>query len=65
MTPSRLMEALAMIVEGTCYRVYDRTSGDEQPITNEQWDLLSDRFLMLCAKNRTQEESRERTIAGV
>lgn len=65
MTPSRLIAELAALIEATCRPTYDRTSGDEQPITNEQWDLLSDRFLMLCDKNRTREESRERTIAGV
>lgn len=65
MTPDQLLVEVASLIEAVCRPTYDRTSGDEQPITNQQFDVLADRFLMLCDKNRTQEESRERTSARV
>jgi hypothetical protein len=55
MTPDELLRAFSVLLEETCHPRYDRVSGACEPITPEQWDVLSDRFLQLCAKVRPRE----------
>ena len=56
MTPSRLVEALAMLVEETSPRIYDRDSGNEQPIQNKQLLVIRERINTLIAMNLRKEE---------
>ena len=55
MTPDQLLTEFVVLLETVCHPHYDRVSGACEPITAEQWDVLSDRFLQLCAKNRVRE----------
>ena len=55
MKPDELQIEFASLVEQVCYPLYDRESGNQEPISAEQWDILSDRFLKLCAKNKIKE----------
>jgi hypothetical protein len=55
MTGDMLIIELAHIVETTAYPRFNRDSGVQEPITPEQWDILSDKFLALCAKNKPRE----------
>ncbi|HWH59326.1 MAG TPA: hypothetical protein VN682_16980 [Terriglobales bacterium] len=55
MTGDQLIVELASIVETTCYPRFDRVTGDQQPITREEWDIVADKVLMLCARNKPKE----------
>ena len=55
MTPNELLTEFVVLLEETCHPRYDRVSGACEPITPEQFDILSERFLLLCAKTRPRE----------
>jgi hypothetical protein len=55
MTGDQLITELASIVETTCYPRFDRDTGVQEPITAEEWDIVADKVLMLCAKNKVRE----------
>lgn len=57
MTGEQLIIELVSIVEQTCYPKFDRDHGTQDPITAEQFDIVSDRVLKLCAKNKIRETS--------
>lgn len=58
MTGEQLIVELVSIVEQTCYPRFDEHGGQE-PITAEQWDVVADKILKLCAKNRPREITNE------
>ena len=55
MTGDQLIVELASIVETTCYPRFDRESGAQEPISNEEWDIVSDKVLRLCEKNKLRK----------
>jgi hypothetical protein len=54
-TPNQLLTEFVVLLETVCHPRYDRVSGACEPITPHQWDVLSERFLLLCAKTRPRE----------
>jgi hypothetical protein len=56
-TGEMLLVELAHIVETTAYPRFNRESGVQEPISAQDWDVLRDKFLALCAKNRPREAS--------
>jgi hypothetical protein len=56
-TGEMLLVELAHIVETTAYPRFNRDSGVQEPVTPAQWDVLREKFLALCAKNRPREAS--------
>ena len=55
MTPNALMRALIVLIEEVAPPVYDRQSGNDQPISRAQWLALRERFLTLVAMNMPRE----------
>lgn len=56
MTGDQLITELASIVETTCYPRFDQL-GNQEPISAEEWDLVADKVLMLCARNKPRTET--------
>lgn len=52
MTGEKVIIELVSIVEQTCYPNFDRDYGTQEPVTAEQWDILSDKLMQFCAKNK-------------
>jgi hypothetical protein len=49
------MRALIVLIEEVAPPVYDRQSGNDQPISRAQWLALRERFLTLVAMNMPRE----------
>ena len=61
MTPNKLLQNVAVLIEEVATPQYDRDTGDEQPITAEQWDVLDERFRMIVLMNKPRSDGHERT----
>jgi hypothetical protein len=55
-TPGRLITEFALIIEECC-GPYRRDTGEQDPITNEQWLALDLRWQSLRVLNMTKEAS--------
>lgn len=53
--PSQLLRAMGVLIEEVAHAGYDRRSGDEQPITREQWDELDVRWKAIVMMNKPRE----------
>lgn len=54
MTADELLIELRVLIETTCYPPWG-PSGRQPPITNDQWDTITDRVMLLAAKNKIRE----------
>lgn len=52
MTADELLIELRVLIEQTCYPRWDRDAGTQPPISNDEWDVITDRVLLLAAKNK-------------
>lgn len=57
MTPNKLLQNVAVLIEEVATPQYDRDTGDEQPITAEQWNTLDERWRMIVLMNRPRPEA--------
>ena len=55
MKPDRFLTEVAMLIARTCYPLFDRETGNQDPISAEQWDQLSEQLNLLYIKNRPKE----------
>ena len=55
MTPNGLLRAWIALIEEISPPVYDRVSGDDQPITFEQWEEFNRRWQCMYAMNKRKE----------
>lgn len=51
MTGDELLIYLRVLIEETAYPPWDRATGNQPPLTNEQWDTILDRVLLLAQRN--------------
>jgi hypothetical protein len=56
MTADEFLIEIRVLVEQTCYPPFERGSGTQPPLTNEQWDTISDRVMLLAARNKVRSE---------
>lgn len=56
MTPSALIRNMAALIEEVVDAKYDRASGDQQPVTAQEWDILNERWHMLYVMNKPRIE---------
>lgn len=54
MTADELLIELRVLIETTCYPPWG-CDGRQEPITNDQWDTITDRILLLAEKNKIRE----------
>jgi hypothetical protein len=64
MTPNQLMVQFAVLVEEVAPPRYDKRSGNDQPISVEEWDALNERWRMLYLLNRPKGGRDGRAIQG-
>lgn len=55
MTGDELIGEFATIVEQTCYPRFEPGTGAQAAITNEQWDMVIDRVMLLAVKNKIRK----------
>ena len=55
MTPSALIRNMAALIEEVVDAKYDRATGDQSPISRQEWLILRERFEMLVVMNIPRE----------
>ena len=61
MTADELLTELRVLIETSCYPRWDRDTATQPPITNEQWDTITDRVMLLAAKNKIRKVANDGT----
>lgn len=55
MKPDEFLTEVAMLTARTCYPLYDRETGNQDPISAEQWDQISEGINLIYIKNRPKD----------
>lgn len=61
MTGDELITEMVSIVETTCYPHFDRDYGTQEPITQHQWDVVTEKVLKLREKHKLREVANDGT----